>query len=178
MARSVFGRFVGLSATAEDDLARSRSSRESILTLVAALACMGGLIHLGAAVDHFDEFPLYTLVFVLLTVTQMTWAALILRRPSDRLLLCGCGFNLAVLSLWVLSRTVGVPIGPRVWTPESVGVADLTESVGELVVILAAWSVVMAPRLPAARYFSERATPAIVAMLLLTSLFGVGAHAG
>ena len=146
--------------------------------LIAALAAMGSLVHIGAAVDHFAEFPPYTAVFSLLAAFQIGWGALLLRSTSNRLLLAGCAFNLAVIGLWLVSRTVGVPVAPRAWVPESVGVADLVETASEIVVVLAAWSIAMAPRQRLARFVSERVNPLILLMLLLSALYGVGAHAG
>jgi hypothetical protein len=148
------------------------------VVLIAALAAMGGLVHVGAAVDHFAEFPPYTVVFSLLAAFQIGWAALLLRGVSQRLLLAGCAFNLAVIGLWVASRTVGVPIAPSAWVPESVGVADLVETASEIVVVLAVWSIAMAPRQRLARLVSERVNPLILLMLMLCALYGVGAHAG
>src|SRR2546428_13263826 len=40
------------------------TTSETVLLLVAALIFIDGLVHIGAAVDHFDAFPLYTFAFV------------------------------------------------------------------------------------------------------------------
>src|SRR6266568_1164785 len=80
------------------------TSSETVLLFAAALAFTDGLIHVGAAVDHFDEFPLYALVFSLLAAVQITWAAMLLRTPTRPVLLLGCCFNLAVIALWIVSR--------------------------------------------------------------------------
>ena len=146
--------------------------------LIAALAAMGGLVHVGAAVDHFAEFPFYTAAFSLLAAFQIGWAALLLRGASERLLFAGCTFNLAVIGLWAASRTIGVPIAPTPWLPESIGVADLVETASEIVVVLAAWSIAMDSRRRLAQFVSERVNPLILLMLLLCALYGVGAHAG
>lgn len=116
--------------------------------------------------------------FVLIAAGQVAGAATMLWRPSDRLLLCIGLFNAAIVMLWALSRTVGLPFTPVGWVPESVGVADLIATAAELIVIVVAWSVVLSPRRPVARYIRARATGPILAMLLVTSLYGVGAHAG
>jgi hypothetical protein len=154
------------------------TTSETVVLLVAGVAFMGGLIHTGAAVDHFGEFPLYTLVFGVLATVQIAWAAMILWRPSRRVLLFGCAFNIGVIGLWVASRTVGVPIAPRAWVPEAVGVADLVETVGEVVTVIAALSVAMSPSLLVARYMTERIAPMLLTILFLSALYGVGAHAG
>jgi hypothetical protein len=154
------------------------TTRETVLLLVAAVAGVGGLIHLGAAVDHFGEFPPYTVVFVLLAAVQMTWAAMILRRPSRPVLLFGVVFNLGVIALWIASRTIGVPIAPRPWVPEAVGVPDLVETLGELVAVIAILSVVISPQLAIARQLTARMGPVLLFVLLVSVLYGVGGHAG
>ena len=146
--------------------------------LVAGVAFIGGLIHIGAAVDHFGEFPVYSLAFVLLASVQVAWAATLLRHPSRRVLLFGCAFNVAIIGLWLASRTIGVPIAPQPWVPEGVGVADLVETAGELVTVVALLSVVMSSRLPLAQRVAEHIPPVLLAVLLVSVLYGVGAHAG
>jgi hypothetical protein len=156
----------------------SYTTRETVVLLAASLAFMGGLIHIGAAVDHFGEFPLYTLAFAILATVQIAWAATILRHPSRRVLLFGCALNIGVIGLWVASRTIGVPIAPEAWVPETVGVADLVETIGEIVIVIAILGLVLSPRLPIARHVTERIAPVLVLVLLLSALYGVGAHAG
>jgi hypothetical protein len=153
------------------------TTTETVLLLVAAVAFIDGLIHIGAAVDHFGEFPLYTLVFGVLATIQMGWAAMILRRPSRLVLLFGCAFTVSVVGLWVASRTIGVPIAPRAWVPEAVGVADLVETVGEIATVTAVLSLVMSSRHRFARDVRERIAPVLLMVLLLSVLYGVGAHA-
>jgi hypothetical protein len=51
--------------------------REIVLRLTAGLALICGLIHIGAGVDHYQEYALYTAVFSLLALAQITWAALL-----------------------------------------------------------------------------------------------------
>jgi hypothetical protein len=154
------------------------TTREAVNLLVAGVAFTGGLIHVGAAVDHFSEFALYTVVFAGLATVQIAWAAVILRRPSHRVLLFGCAFNVGVIGLWVASRTVGVPIAPRAWVPEAVGVADLVETVGELVTVIAVFGLLLSPRLRFAQHVTERIAPVLLVVLFLSVLYGVGAHAG
>ncbi len=178
---------VGTSLRAVPSPGRSRPDRqaergyttgETVLVLAASVAAMDGLIHIGAAVDHFAESPLYTAVFASLAATQIVWAGLVLRGPSRRVLIFGALFDLGVVGLWAASRTVGVPIAPQAWVPESVGVADLIETAGELAVVLAVWSVIMVERVALARVIAARVAPLLVFMLFLTALYGVGAHAG
>lgn len=170
-------RLVGVDRSRPGQQPAGYTTSETVVLLVASLSVMGGLIHIGAAVDHFGEFPLYTLVFAAIATVQIGWAAAILRHPSPRVLLFGCAFDVGVIGLWLASRTIGVPIAPRAWVPEAVGVADLVETVGEIVIVVAALSLVMSPRLPIARRVTERIAPVLMLVLLLTALYGVGAHA-
>jgi hypothetical protein len=156
----------------------SYTTAETVLLLVAAVTCVAGLIHIGAAVDHYGEFPLYTLVFAAMAVIQLTWAAAILRGPSRRVLLFGCAFNVGVIALWAASRTVGVPVAPRAWVPEAVGVADLLATVDELLAVISVASVLMSTRMTIAKGVVERVAPLLLIVLLASVLYGVGAHAG
>jgi hypothetical protein len=173
-------RLVGLDEppSGRDEPPARYTTVQTVVLLVAGVAFMDGLIHIGAAVDHFDEFPLYTLVFSVLATVQIAWAAMILRRPSARVLLLGCAFETGVIALWIASRTVGVPIAPRAWVPEQIGVADLVETVGEIVTVIAAASVMLSSRAPLARRVTGHIGPVLIVMLFLSALYGVGAHAG
>ena len=154
------------------------TSRETVLLLAAALVFIDGLIHVGAGIDHYGAFPLYTVVFCLLAAGQVLWSILLTRAPSTRVLLLGCGFELAIVALWGLSRTTGVPIAPHPWVPEQIGVADLIETLGELVTFLAVLSVAFSARIPAARAVARCMAPILLAVVMVSVLFGTAAHAG
>jgi hypothetical protein len=154
------------------------SQRRTILMLVAGLSFIGGLIHVGAAVDHWAEFHLYTLVFSCIAVVQAGWAVTILRGASRGVLTLGCVFQLGVVALWAVSRTVGVPIAPQVWTPEEIGVADVIATAGEFATVLAVSSVLLRDRYPLARRACSAMVPLLLFMILVSALFGTGAHAG
>ena len=53
-------------------------------------------------------------------------------RPSRRLLLAGAIGNLAIASVWLVSRTVGLPLGPEAWEPEAIHVADIVATLDEV----------------------------------------------
>jgi hypothetical protein len=154
------------------------SSGETVLVLAAAVAFIGALIHVGAAVDHFDEYPLYTLVFCLLAAGQAIWAAMLVSRPSRAAMLLGCAFQLGIVALWALSRTTGVPLAPRAWVPEGIGVADLVETVGEIASVVGVLCVALSPRSKLAGAATRRMAPVLLAVVLASVLFGVSAHAG
>lgn len=151
---------------------------QTVLVLTAGLAFVGGLIHVGAAVDHYEEFPLYTLAFSVIALLQVSWAWLLVRGPSRAILLAGALMQLGIVALWVVSRTAGVPIAPKAWTPEEVGIADLVATLGELVTVIAAFAVLAASTQAWAQRMLPRLAPIVLAAVLMSALFGTGAHAG
>ncbi|MHB8235224.1 MAG: hypothetical protein ACYDHT_11290 [Solirubrobacteraceae bacterium] len=181
MSSVALRRLAGVARQTPDDAQAPpvpHTTSESVLVLAAALVFVGGLIHVGAAIDHYAEFPLYTLVFCSLAAGQFAWSALLLRRPSQRVMLLGCGFELAIVVLWVVSRTAGVPIAPTAWVPEGIGSADLVETLGECVAVIAVLSVVFSARASIARALLPRMAPILLAVIVVSALFGTAAHAG
>jgi hypothetical protein len=167
-----------LASRSDGERAPGYDARETVLVLAAAVVFIDGLIHVGAAVDHFAEFPLYTFTFASLATVQIGWSVLLLRRPSPAILLVGCAFTTGVIALWIASRTIGVPIAPRPWVPEGVGIADLIETLGELVTVIAVLCVWLSPGRRGADRAVALIAPALLGALVVTVLFGVGAHAG
>jgi hypothetical protein len=152
---------------------------ETVLFLIAGLSFVAGVIHIGASIDHAQEFLLYTPVFALFAAFQIGWALLVTRRCSRRVLVLGIALNAAIVLLWVASRTVGVPIAPVPWGPEPVGAADLLAAVAESAIVLGTACVL---RSPGSR-FAQRAlawlAPVLLGVLFLSVMYGVtGGHAG
>jgi hypothetical protein len=104
--------------------------------LIAGLAWAAGLIHLQAAIDHADESRLYAVLFVLLAVAQAGWGVALCRHPARSLLRAGVAGSLGVVVVWVLSRTVGLPVGPDLGNPEAPGPLDVIATADELVIAL------------------------------------------
>jgi hypothetical protein len=153
-------------------------SRQTVLVLVAGLAFIGGLIHIGAAADHWSQSHLYAAAFAVLTALQTAWAILIVRGCSTRVLLAGCALQLGVVVVWALSRTTGVPLAPAAWTPERVGVADLIETIGEVATVAAVMSVLLASRSGFAAAARQWMPGLLLLAIVVSALFGTGAHAG
>jgi hypothetical protein len=154
------------------------SDLETVGLLLAALVAASGLIHVGAGVDHLSELPAYTVAFAIVAAAQFAWAGALLRTPTRIVLIWGSWLTASVIVVWILSRTVGSPLGSPTWRPEAVGVADLVETADELVSLIAALALAASPRRAFARQIIKRMAPVIVAMLLFTVLYGLGAHAG
>ena len=102
---------------------------------VAALAlALAALAHGLAVVEHRD--PVAAAFFVGAAVVQAGLAAAYLLRPSRRLRLVMSITTTALLGVWVVSRTVGVPIG-HAHGPEAVGVLDATAVVAQTIALIA-----------------------------------------
>ncbi|HXG26132.1 MAG TPA: hypothetical protein VNL94_04660 [Candidatus Binatia bacterium] len=83
-----------------------------------------GTIHLALAPDHFGQSTILGLGFVFAALFQLGWSALATRRHSRAMLLAGAAGTGALVGIWALSRTVGLPFGAEAWMPEPVGRAD------------------------------------------------------
>ncbi len=101
--------------------------------IVAWLSLAAGVIHAVAMIDHFSHWWLYGLFFMVLTYGQVLWGAGLLRKPAtDRNLRFAAYANLAIVAVWIYSRSIGVPIGPEAGSPEPVGVMDVAAALDEI----------------------------------------------
>jgi hypothetical protein len=123
------------------------------IRIVAGLSIVAGLIHAVAMIEHFSHYWLYGVFFLVLTYGQVLWGMALLRRPVGvRALRAGAIANVAIVAVWVISRTVGVPVGPDAGRPEAVGAMDVAATLDQLV--LAAYvAAIVSPRLRAGRGF-------------------------
>lgn len=151
--------------------------------MVAGLSIAAGVIHAFAMIDHFSHYWLYGVFFLVLTYGQVLWGLALLRRPvSDRGLAAGALANLAIVAVWVISRTIGVPLGPDDGRPEAVGSMDVAATLDQLA--LAAYvAAVLRPRLRGVRGFKAllgrhrvRIGSALASASVFAALLGAGHH--
>ena len=110
---------------------------------LVALSTAAGTIHLTVAADHFAEYFLFGLFFVVVGIAQIAWAAMVaIAGPDKRLLLLSLG-NTLIVALWFASRTTGVPLGPNRGLPEPLGYADVVTTVFEVLLIVLCVAMVM-----------------------------------
>jgi hypothetical protein len=111
----------------------------------AGLSLLAALIHLWVAPEHFEHWWGYGAFFLICALAQGMFVTLLLKWPRSRLILiAGIWGNLAIVSLYVISRTWGMPIGPDL-VPFSPSVAHLedpeilgmTATLAEMGIILA-----------------------------------------
>ncbi len=91
---------------------------------VCALTLGAAGIHFAMAPDHFGEWWLFGVFFVTSAWLQIGLGALVVMRPSKQLFRFGFVIQSAILVLWVVTRTSGLPIGPGHWTAEPVAAVD------------------------------------------------------
>jgi hypothetical protein len=88
--------------------------------------------------EHFEEWWGYGAFFLVAAAAQALYVPLLLRRPGPTMLLLGIGGNLAITLLYLLTRTVGIPLfGPHAGEVEGVGFADLCATTSELGIVVA-----------------------------------------
>jgi hypothetical protein len=104
----------------------------------AAVLSLGAAgIHFGVVGSHFQEWWAYGVFFLVAAAGQALLAVLVLLRPRTWLLLCGIAGNLALITMYVVSRTNGPPAGPHQGRPEDAGVLDVAATAAEVGVIIA-----------------------------------------
>jgi hypothetical protein len=118
--------------------ARTDRPREPTAWMLFGLSIMAGTIHLAVAPAHLAEFTAYGVFFIAVGLGQIAWAIAIVIVGTRRSLPFAAAANLLLIVLWVLSRTIGLPIGPQPGQPETFGVLDITASAVEALLVLVA----------------------------------------
>ena len=132
------------------DALRSLRSRSPWLALSGLCSVVAALVHVVVMPSHLDEYWLFGLFFGVLAALQLGYAGLLALRPSRGLLAAGALVNAATVGLWLVSRTVGLPIGPAPGVPEPVGPLDVLSTAAELVLVVAtACALRLSPAVPA-----------------------------
>lgn len=104
---------------------RMVSAYAPVAVIAAALSVAAAGIHFAVIQSHLEEDISQGVFFFGVGVFQAIWAQAYLMRDSRRLAQLAALVNAAVVATWVVSRTVGLPIGATPWVPETVGFADL-----------------------------------------------------
>ena len=109
------------------------------LRRLTAVACLFGaeVIHVLVINDHMTEWLPAGLFFLLLALLEGVLAVALITMPTRGIERFTIAVSLATVALWVVSRTVGLPVGPMAGEIEPVGVADLVSSALELATVAA-----------------------------------------
>jgi hypothetical protein len=103
--------------------------------IAAALSLAAAGIHFAVIGEHLEEYVLFGVLFFALGWFQLVWAQVYLVWPRPPVAATAIAVNLGAVLVWVMSRTVGLPIGPEPWLPEQVGFADILATSFEIGII-------------------------------------------
>ena len=112
-------------------------------TLMAAivLSAIAAGVHMLASPQHFEEWWGYGLFFIVAAAAQALYAIVLVLRPlTRRLFMVGLVGNVGIVILWLITRTVGIPIfGPEAGVVEEISTVDTVSKVVELALIVCLW---------------------------------------
>jgi hypothetical protein len=151
-----------------------------VLSAIALASIAAGAINLAAAATVGRDSSTQTLAFfVVVAAAQLVWGAVALARAPRWWLALGAVGNLVVVATWVVSRTVGLPVGEFAGSTLPVGFPDGLATALEAVTVVGAAALMAQGRDPArsvARSPGVTAAAAVVVGAL--ALVGVLSQAG
>lgn len=109
-----------------------------ISTVYAALAVVSlatAGIHFAVMGDHFQEYVVFGIFFAVVAWFQSLWALAVVVSPTRSVLLTGAVVNALVVVVWLVSRTIGLPIGPDPGIAEPAAFLDVLTTVLEVVIV-------------------------------------------
>jgi hypothetical protein len=148
--------------------------RPYLLGGLAALSVGAAAIHFAVVFEHFAEYTLYGVFFLVISWAQVIWPAVLLWRPSRLWLWLGIAGNAMVIAVYVASRTVGLPFGPDLHNAESVGALDVVSCVLEFGLVVGCAALLWRPSL-ADRAVARRGAIARVAALVAVPVMVIAA---
>ena len=104
--------------------------------LAAGLAALAAQFHAYVLPEHFHEWWGYGVAFLAMVIFQDIFAVLILSSPRRPVYLLGIAGTLAMVSIWFVSRFVGLPLGPSAGELEPVGLLDVATQTIEIGLIV------------------------------------------
>jgi hypothetical protein len=131
----------------EEVHAGSATVRPYLLGGMAALSVGAAAIHFAVVFEHFADYTLYGVFFLVISWAQMIWPVVLLWRPSRLWLWLGIGGNAIVIAVYVASRTIGLPVGPDLHHSESVGALDVMSCILEVGLIAGCAALLWQPSL-------------------------------
>ncbi len=137
------------------------------LYAAAALSLLAALIHLWVTPEHFEEWWGYGAFFLVAAAVQVLYAPLVLVRPTRMVLLGGIAGNLAIVALYLLTRTVGIPLfGPGAGEVEGFGFVDVCATASEVGIAVALGAALLRNAAPERRR--------MILLIAAVALVGVG----
>jgi hypothetical protein len=103
--------------------------------IAAALSLAAAWVHLAYAPSHLRQWWAYGAFFVAASAGQALFAPLVVRRPGPTVATVGIAGNLAIVAMYVVTRTAGPPLGPHARVPEPAGAIDLATTASEIALV-------------------------------------------
>jgi hypothetical protein len=151
-----------------------------VLSAIALASLAAGAINLAAAATVGRDSSTQTLAFfVAVAAAQLAWGAVALARAPRWWLALGAVGNLVVVATWVVSRTIGLPVGEFAGSTLPVGFADGLATALEVVTVAGAAALLVRGRGPARSVArSPGATAAAAVLVGALALVGVLSQTG
>ena len=125
----------------------SATARPYLLGGLAALSAGAAAIHFAVTFEHFSEYVLYGVFFLVIAWAQAIWAAVVLWRPSRPWLWLGIAGNAIIMGVYFASRLTGLPVGPDKAHTEAFGALDLVSIILEVALIAGCAALLWRPSL-------------------------------
>jgi hypothetical protein len=144
---------------------------EPVLRPALALLSMGAaVIHFVVIPGHWDEYWGQGLFFIVAAIAQLLWAVWVLVAPARVLYLAGAAGNAAIVVLWVVTRTAGVPAGPGAGEREAVEFADTLATAFEVLLVIGALALARSAPARPIRWPAGALPASVVGALLVAAL--------
>ena len=130
---------------------REESRTAGLLQIVAGLSIAVGTIHLLVSPEHLDEWVGYGFFFMVAGIAQLAYGLALFLLPwlsSDteaflrgvmpgvqELYLGGVAANASIIALWLVTRTVGIPVGPLAGSVEPLDALSVFATLIELFLV-------------------------------------------
>jgi hypothetical protein len=144
---------------------RSAESPDVLRFAVAVASAGAAAIHFAVIDEHFTEYWLFGVFFVLVALAQLGWVVAVVSDPTRTIYVIGALGNALIVMTWVISRTSGLPLGPEAGVPEPVGVADVASTALEVAVVVG--TLLLLRGLELRRSWEVRFVRPVVALLAL-----------
>jgi hypothetical protein len=146
---------------------------------LALLSGAAAIIHFAVIGQHLRESWLLGAFFAVVALAQLVWAPLVMARPSQHLWLAGAVGNAVAVVVWIVSRTLGLPLGAEAGHAQPVGFADALSTVYEALLVVGAAALARSATRRELRSGWARTTTwavgvVVVALALLAALNAVG----
>jgi hypothetical protein len=103
---------------------RSVPRHRVIASCLAILSVATAVIHFAVAGSHFQEYWLFGVFMLVAGWLQLLWAVGAVVRPTRPMLAAGVLINIAVIAVYVVTRTIGDVVGPTPHATEPLGFGD------------------------------------------------------